>query len=233
MYGDDKHEFVRTSNVKRFEAGILRLEQRGAPEATLMVVGGNVGLGKSGTGQWFAAQTSYPYVRLKPNAKPGWLLGDICAAMAMHSASKLDQRFKDIARAMVKRRVGLVVDEVEHGLSDSGKTLEMVRALGDDTELPIILIGRGHVKSSIQRIDAVWSRVSAVVDFERLTGDDLALLAKAHGLTADPRVATAMATKAEGSLRLTMNLLKRLRATTERARSTTITLDMVEATDVH
>ncbi len=233
MYGDTKHEFVKTSNVKRFEQGVLRLEQRGAPESTLMVVGGNVGLGKSGTGQWFAAQQGYPYVRLKPEAKPGWLLGDVCAAMAMHAAAKLEQRFKDIARTMVKRRVGLVVDEVEHGLANAGATLEMVRALGDDTEQPIILIGRGHVKSSIQSIDAVWSRVSAVVDFEQLTPEDLALLAKAHGLVADPRVATAMCSKVEGSMRLTMNLLKRLRATAERARSAVITAEMVEATDVH
>ena len=233
MYGDVKHEFVKTSNVKRFEAGVLRLEQRGAPEATLMVVGGNVGLGKSGTGQWFAAQHGYPYVRLKPAASRGWLLGDICAALSMPTAGRIDQRFKDISKAMVKRRVGLVVDEVEHGLAGGGATLEMVRALGDDTEQPIILIGRGHVKSSIERVEAVWSRVSAVVDFERLTADDYAALAKAHGLTADPRVATAMCAKAEGSLRLAMNLLKRLRATAERARSNVITADMVEATDVH
>ena len=56
--------FVQTSNVNRFLAAVAALEGRGAPEASLCLVQGDAGLGKTKTGAWWAVQQEAVRVRL-------------------------------------------------------------------------------------------------------------------------------------------------------------------------
>ena len=69
--------FVKTTNVERFAATVGSLNQRGAPEACFMLVGGDAGYGKSRCGQWWAVQNNAVLIRIKAAATAHWVLTDL------------------------------------------------------------------------------------------------------------------------------------------------------------
>lgn len=210
MYRENVAPFVKIGNVKSFLHGLEALEERGAPEATLMVVSGQVGLGKSSTLRWHAAQNRLPYVVMKPNASAAWLLDDLCRAMGLQPPRGAKDRFNLIIGHMAKTGKGVVVDEIEHGLANAGQALEQLRAIGDATELPIIMAGREFVLQKIARIPAVQSRVTSTVHFQPLTRDDFAMLLAAYGVECKGDVAGRLVAKTDGLARTGMNEIRRL-----------------------
>lgn len=229
MYGTNLTHFALTSNVKLFLAGLRQVEQRGAPEATIMLLGGDVGLGKSGTAQWHAVQKGLPYIRLKPKTSTGWVLSDLCVALGLLPPRASQDRFALVCARLVKMGKGLIADEIENGLADNGAAIDTLRAIGDETELPIILVGRGHVTQNVGRIAPVASRISANVTYLPLQPDDFALLARGYGLKLAEKEAAEITRRTGGSLRLGMNLLRNLVEAARRASTDTVTLKMLEA----
>ncbi|WP_374467427.1 AAA family ATPase [Ferrovibrio sp.] len=231
MYGANVSTFVRVGNVKKFLGGISALEERGAPEATLMVVAGEVGLGKSSTARWYAVQNRLPYVVMKPQATPGWLLDDLCRAMGLQPPRYAKDRFNLIIQHMAKTNRGIVIDEVEHALANAGAALEQLRAIGDATELPIILVGREYVGQKIARIPAVKSRVTSTVTFQAVTREDFGQLLTAFGLNVQGDVASRLVKATGGSMRLGMNELRRLRDWSDQNKGKPVTPDLIKGGD--
>lgn len=167
------NKFVQTGNVARFLEGIGTLEDRGAPEACLVVVSGDAGFGKSRTGQWWAVQNDAVFVRIKAATTPHWIMTDVVRELGEHAPSyTCEKLFTQIVDILARTRRPLVFDEVEHAVRDA-KAIDTIRDIADLVEVPTILIGRDHVKGALQRHKQVWSRVAAHVRFKALTRDDV------------------------------------------------------------
>lgn len=227
MYGETVPTFSRIGNVKRFMQGYAALEDRGAPEATLMLVSGEPGLGKSSTARWFAAQQGMQYVVLKAGATPGWTMNDILRSMGQQAPSRNEERFNLIIRQMAKLQKGLVVDEAENGLADSAKVIDQLRIIGDATELPIILVGREFVGQKIARFNAIEQRITSAVTFKGLTAPDFGTLLADFEIPAAADVPAALAKTTQGSVRRGMNELRRLQTWSRMNKGKPVTADLV------
>lgn len=231
MYGEDfVPHFAQTSNVRRWHEGIKKLENRGAAEATIMAVTGEVGLGKTRTAKWYSAQHTMPFVSIKPNASIGWVLSEICRALGQVPPQTLDLRFQLITKRLTKLNKGLICDEVEHALSDGGVVLETLRHIGQETEQPIILVGRGHIVQSLAKFDAVYSRVSAVVEYKPMIADDYDNVAMAYGLALEKGVGSKLVSLTGGRMREGMSFIKQLMDMTQRGGSNKVSLPMLDRT---
>lgn len=73
-----KKAFVQNSNYVRFVEAVKAVEQRGAREASILLVTGPAGLGKSETVDRFAMDTNAIYLR----AKETWTKRGLLSEMA-------------------------------------------------------------------------------------------------------------------------------------------------------
>lgn len=218
--------FAETSNTKRFKEGLRRLEMRGAPESTILLVSGKVGLGKTRTVRHHAVQRSLPYVRLKPEATVGWMLAEICDAMGLEPPHGRPARFEIICENLKK---GLIADEIENGLERRGACIDMLRQIGEETELPIVLVGREKAAQAVARYPQIYSRVTAVVQYQSMLPEDYQAVADAYGIKLDRAAAVAMEKLAQGTMRLGMNAIKTLMDNAERTGNQHVTLKEMEA----
>jgi hypothetical protein len=172
------NRFVRTSNVERFLGAVGGLEQRGAPEACILLVAGDAGHGKSMTGLWWAEQHKAVRVRIKAAATPHWILSDLVKELGEQApARSCEQLFAQAAGTLLRQQRPVVVDEVENGLADL-KCLETLRDLGDLTEVPLVFIGREYVWGRLKRHAQFRTRVGARADFTALGLEDVVKLLK-------------------------------------------------------
>lgn len=177
--------FVHTENVVRFFSKLDNLRQRGAAEASLMVVDGLPGLGKSNCLHRASAQFGWPYLRAKAAWTPTWLLRELLEALNVVPAHTFERMFRQavegLAQAMARADrddtvFAVVIDEVDH-IARNAKCLETLRDLSDLLEIPVILGGMDRVRASLTRYPQIASRIGEWCPFERLTVADVRKLA--------------------------------------------------------
>lgn len=174
-----RNKFVKTANVQAFLAGLNQLEERGAPEASMMLVSGDAGYGKSRTAQWWSVQTGEAcFIRLKAASTPHWVLTDLVRELNQDAPERTCEKlFAQAVGALVQNPRPLVIDEVESGLHDI-KVIETLRDIADTTEVPVVMVGREYVAAHLKRYRQIDSRISARVDFQPVGEADVALLAR-------------------------------------------------------
>lgn len=175
-----KKQFVKNiSNYERFRTSISAVETRGASEASLMLVTGPAGYGKSGTVDQWAVQTGAAYLRAKVEWTPRYFMTELAEALKIDSRGRAKDVFGRVAGVLGSQQIPLVVDEVEHCLRDGAKVLEAIRDLSDLTEVVVVLVGMDQVQAKIARHAQISSRVARVVEFLPATADDVGELCRA------------------------------------------------------
>ena len=203
------NKFVKTSNVERFLAAVSAVEQRGAPEASILLVSGDAGHGKSKTGQWWALEQEAVFIRVKAAATPHWVLTDLVRELGeqapAHSCEKL---FAQAVGFLAKDPRPIILDEVENGLRDIA-VLEIVRDITDLTEIPVVFIGREYVWGRLKRYPHFRTRVSARAEFGPVTLDDVKrCLAEICEVAVAGEVATEIHNQSDGHIREVIKAIK-------------------------
>ena len=197
-----KSAFVQTENVKRFLAAVQALEGRGAAEASLMLVVGDAGYGKSRTGEWWALRNDAVHVRVMAAATPHWVLSDIVRELGESAPAHFnEQLFAQAVGVLARDRRPIVIDEVENALRHMA-VIETIRDLSDVCEIPVVLIGREHIRGRLRREKQIWSRVSAIASFAPATEADVGLACDTLAEVAiDPQVVAEIHRQSEGRIR--------------------------------
>lgn len=178
-----KNAFVRTSNVKRYFQALSALEDRGAPEACLIVVDGEPGLGKTTTLRNWVAQTGSVYLRAKREWSANWFMDDLLEAMNVKPPYAFKEKFKEALKTLATLRhdlaiqggsFGIVIDEADH-IAGKQSILDTVRDLTDNLELPAVLVGMDKVNEKLKRYPQISSRVSQRVHFTCASKEDVRL----------------------------------------------------------
>ena len=177
-----KKKFASTSNAQAFLAGLAALQNRGAPEASWMLVTGLPGLGKTKLVEWYCTQQSPKlipgvYLRAKTSWTPRGMMAELISRLGMAPLSKSNELFAQALGMLGRDPHAVVIDEVEHCLRDV-KVLEAVHDLSDLTEVPVILVGMDTVKTRIQRHEQISSRITQVVEITASSLDDVATMAR-------------------------------------------------------
>lgn len=204
------HRFVETSNVRAFMGALDTLERRGASEACLALVTGEPGHGKSRIGQWYATQQNAVFLRLKTHCTPMWFLTELARELGETApARKRSLLYWQIMDVLARDPRPIVVDEVEHGLSESAAVIDALRDITDLVETPALLLGREHVEGALRRHKQIWTRVSAVARFGALDDKDVQrCYDDLSEVAAEPEVIAETTRQSEGRIRLVLNAIK-------------------------
>jgi len=170
-----KNELVKTSNYERFRAAISAVEQRGAPEVSMLLVCGDPGFSKSIIVNKWAIDAKAVYLRAKTDWTPTRFLRELAFALGVERNGRSDEVFGRIVAAIAKSQSPLVIDEVQHTLPNRARTLEAIRDISDLTEIIVVLVaGEGRVLDRIALFPQIASRIHKVVNFEAASLDDVA-----------------------------------------------------------
>lgn len=156
--------FAKTSNVQRFLNGISIVDERGAKEASMMLVTGDPGYGKTATMFWWALQHNAVYLRAKANYTPFWLLSELVQELKGRPVRNSEELMRQVVISIMREPRPIIIDEVEHTFRDL-KVLETIRDLVDLLAVPMILVGTDQVQNRVARFAQFSSRIAAVVQF--------------------------------------------------------------------
>jgi hypothetical protein len=198
-----------TANVARFHTAITTCQERGAREANLVVVTGEPGLGKSLCVDQWATQTGGIYLRANANWTCHWFLSDLVKVLGLAPKRTNEDLFLQALEAMLRRPYGaiggLIIDEAEHALHHY-HVLEGIRDLSDRLDFPVVLVGMGPIKSEVARYPQIASRVSAVVQFDPATLEDVkSILATVCEVEVAPDLAKELLQATAGRYRLILH----------------------------
>lgn len=205
-----KFRFVPTTNARAFMAAYDALERRGATEASLMVVEGEPGLGKTSTLSWWAIDNDAIYLRAKREWTPAWMMKELLAELRIAPEHGFEKNFGQAVRALTGRMdharqtacpFAIIIDEVDY-VARNSKVLETLRDLSDLIEVPVILVGMARIKSALVRFPQVASRVAQYVSFVPLAAaDTAALVAGRCECEVDPALVDLLHAHAKGRAR--------------------------------
>lgn len=201
-----KKAFVQNSNYVSFVEATKAVEQRGAREASILLVTGPAGLGKSETVDRFAMDTNAIYLRAKETWTKRGLLTEMADTLKVSNSGRNQEVQARIIGHIAARQAPIVIDEAEFTVRTTASMLECVRDISDLTEVMVILVGMETIESRIARYPQISSRVAKVVHFHPLTEQDvkLATLQLAEVKIGDDLV-VELHRQSEGRMRLIMN----------------------------
>lgn len=170
---------VKTKNYELFRTGLTAVEQRGAAEASLMLVVGDPGFSKSVVVERWAVEKKAVYLRAKVEWTPSRFLAELADALGVDTSGRSKEIFGRVISAIGRNQVPIVIDEVQHTLANRARVLEAVRDISDLTETIIVLVaGEERVLPKIARFPQISSRVAKVVEFLPADLDDIVACAR-------------------------------------------------------
>lgn len=216
-----KKGFVQNSNYARFVQAVKAVEQRGAREASLMLVTGAAGLGKSETVDRFAVDTNAIYLRAKETWTRRGMLSEMADSLRIPTNDNNHKIQAAIIGAVGARQTPIIIDEAEFTVRSTAAILECVRDISDLTETLVVLVGMETIETRIARYPQISSRIAQVVHFQPLNTQDIQLTCKQLAeVEIAPDLQQELLRQSEGKMRLIMNGI----ATIERiARSNSMT----------
>ena len=170
-----KKELVKTANYERFRAAITAVEQRGAPEASLLLVVGDPGFSKSIVVNRWAVEAKAVYLRAKVGWTPNRFLLELAEELRVDVSGGAKQIFARVVAVVGKQQMPIIIDEVQHTLINGARVLEAVRDISDLTETIVVLVaGEERLLPRIARYPQISSRIGKVVEFTAASIDDVA-----------------------------------------------------------
>lgn len=201
-----KKAFVQNSNYVRFVEAVKAVEQRGAREASILLVTGPAGLGKSETVDRFAMDTNAIYLRAKETWTKRGLLTEMADCLKLSNSGRNQEVQARIIGHVAARQTPIVIDEAEFTVRTTASILECVRDISDLTEVLVVLVGMETIESRIARYPQISSRVAQVVHFAPLTEQDVLLTARQLAeVNIGTDVVSELHRQSEGRMRLVMN----------------------------
>lgn len=221
-----KKVFVKNiSNYERFRTGISAVETRGASEASLMLVSGPAGYGKSQTVDQWAVANGAAYLRAKVEWTPSYFMRELAETLKLDSRGRAKDVFGRIAGVLGGQQIPLVIDEVEHCLRNGAEVLEAIRDLSDLTEVMVILVGMDEVQAKIARHLQISSRIAKVVEFHPATPEDVSEICRQLAeVTIAPDLIAEIHRQSGGRVREVMNAIATVEQTAQRNGNSAVSL---------
>lgn len=204
-----KNIYAELDNTTRFLAGLSHVQHRGAREACLMLVTSEPGYGKSETLRWYAThQGNAIYLRAKAGWRPHWFLRELLDELGIAAERTTEQMFRQALRALMTRPCPLIIDEIEHCLSDH-KLMESIRDISDLALSPVVMVGMQDAETKIKRFPQIGSRLACIVEFQPTSMSDLktAACVLLEGVTLSQDLLDRIQKETAGRMRLVMNAL--------------------------
>lgn len=230
-----KRLFVKTKNYELFRTAVTTVENRGAAEASLLLVTARPGFGKSTTVDHWAISSGAAYLRAKEGWTPTWFRNELAENLKIDPTGRPKDVFARIAGFIGSNQVPLVIDEVEHCMANKAAVLEAIRDLSDLTEVLVVLVGMDKVEATISRYQQISSRIASVVEFKAADPEDVIQTCnQLSEVEIQTELIKEIYKQSEGRMRQVLNAIARVEATAKRNDLKTVTLnDMAGQTLTH
>ena len=175
-----KKGFVQTANFRILTEAEKIVARRGAREASLVLIQGKYGIGKSELIERWASENGHVFIRSKRIWTNSSMLKDVATSLGLSvrgTATETENRIKEHLAISMQT---LIFDEADY-LADikSAAKLETIRDISDVTGTMIFLIGMQDFPAVVQRYEHIASRVARIVQLHPLSLADVQTTCKA------------------------------------------------------
>jgi len=167
-----KKIFVKTKNVKGFMSLIHSLKNKPDNISKIGLIYGEAGLGKTKTALYLAIQHDAIYIRAANSMTPKWLLEEIVKELGEIPRFFTADIFRQCVNALKSKPQMIIVDEIDYLLANF-RTIESLRDLHDETDVPIILVGMDLAKHKLKKHNHLLDRISEIYHFEEFEFADV------------------------------------------------------------
>lgn len=203
-----KKMFVPTENYTRFTAAVDAVELRGAMEAGMLLVHGEVGRGKSFVVEHWAHENGAVFLRANVDWTPKYFLKELAKALTVDSSGHAQQIFERVLEKIVDEQCAIVIDEAEFTLHGGAAVLEKIRDISDRAEIIVVLIGMERIRQSIARHKQISRRIAQVVEFQAISAADVAHACKKLAeVTIHPALQAEICRLAKGRMSEVLNII--------------------------
>lgn len=225
-----KTGFARTQNYQTLVATVTQMEQRGAREASFILVLGEPTLGKSAAVSRIAIDLGAAVFRCKETWTPRALLDEMAEVFKLDKRGRNQEVQARIIRHLARARTLLVFDEIQHIAKGTASAMECIRDITDMTEVIAILVaGTEEVETQISRHPQIASRIGATVQFTRLNETDyMSLVKQKSTVELDKPLLVRLYTESAGKARLVLNGLGQIERVAKANNATRATAEMLE-----
>ena len=170
-----KQHFVETSNHRRFMAGVTAVENRGSPEACILLLTGAPGTGKSCTVDNWGAKRDAIYLEGIPGMSLSFIRDYLADQTEVVGKGKFAQ-YKGMVDFFKTSHQPIILDEAQHGLPNKAECIEYLRRIAEQANTILVLICHTSEKHrfSEDRLAHIATRVSATPKLETANLDDCA-----------------------------------------------------------
>jgi DNA transposition AAA+ family ATPase len=209
-----KQQFVETSNHKRFIASVAAVENRGSPEACILLLTGAPGTGKSCTVDNWAAKRDAIYLEGMPGMSLAFLRDYLADQTGVVGKGKFAQ-YKGMVDFFKANHQPIILDEAQHGLPNKAECIEYLRRIAEQANTLLVLVCHTSERHrfSEDRLAHIATRVSASPELKPAALDDcVTYLAELCEVSVDAGIAQQVFEQSRGRYRLMSNAGRTLEA---------------------
>lgn len=159
-----RNAIAQTSNLKRLLQAAHGLLYRSPSTPGIGLVSGPVGLGKTTAAKHICLLEAAVWVEALPDWTPVWMLGDLAVELGAERGWGTRINFERVIGALRERPRAIFIDEADR-LVDRIRLAETLRAIHDQTQAPLVLIGMSKLPRVIQSLPQLSSRVAHWIEF--------------------------------------------------------------------
>lgn len=189
------------ANVVRLQALAIRLQNRAHGLPGIGCFFSPAGYGKTTAGIFVTNSMHACHIQALPFGGTKGLLTMIVAELGVQPARTVTDLFHQAVARLQKTARILIIDEADQILTE--RTIEMLRLLHDNTEVPLILMGEELLPQKLKQWERVHSRILSWVAAEAVTVEDVGFLAAIYApqVQIDMDLRLAVYEAAGGSIR--------------------------------
>jgi DNA transposition AAA+ family ATPase len=164
--------FVKTQNVKKLIALMNNMQDRAEGVPGMALVYGEPGLGKTKAILWWVARNNAVFIRGTHLMTGRWLLEELAEELGESPYFRSSDLFRQCVKQLIQNPRIIVVDEVDY-LATDRKIIETLRDIHDKADVPIILVGMGHIDKKLTRYKHLYDRILEKLRFEAFNIEDI------------------------------------------------------------
>ena len=202
-----KLRYVKTANHHRFVTGLRAVENRGSPEACIMLLTGEPGTGKTCTLYNWGSREDAIHIDGVPGMNLAYINDYLADQTGIKGIGRFGQ-FKAMHEHFAQTRQPIILDEAQHGIPDKAQTIEHLRRIAEKAGVTLILACHTSEKHRFagEKLAHISTRISCVTELKRATPEDCALyLEQLCEVEVDAEIAGIVHTQSGGRFRLMAN----------------------------
>lgn len=209
-----KTHFVKNSNWQLYTAAVAALDNRGSKEASIILLHGDPGTGKSRAVDRFGSERNGVYLQGMPGMTVSFATDYLADRLGVKE-SKSYAKYNEIIKTLRDSQSPIILDEAQHAADGKAKPLEYLRRVAEQANVLLVLVCHSSERHLFNdhRMAHINTRITAQPKFCLAGAADVAqYLKELCEVAVDAGITEQVLMQSEGRYRLINNAIKSLEA---------------------